>query len=224
MHSGHNLGGTKAGDDEGKANREVDAPYSTETPGQPAVETQDEQPEKDRHEAQSHVFSEKEHSSSLLFNPWNDDNKPQPQHATSPDTGGPLKPQSHGEERRRQRTEGVPSPSPSPPTGVSNREKDEARLLMPWWAGAFGAAPELRDSPEARGFYARRFCEIFFPDNTVEATAVCRSGNVSTLFVHHDLHHLIAHTHRHQRHFGQTLYIRRNKAKFMFSFTVNIKY
>lgn len=41
---------------------------------------------------------------------------------------------------------------------------------VPWWAGAFGAVPDMEDGREARGFYMRRFCELFFPDNTDGAT------------------------------------------------------
>lgn len=46
----------------------------------------------------------------------------------------------------------------------------EEKPLLPWWAGAFGAVPAVEDSPTARGFYTRRFCELFFPDSTLEAT------------------------------------------------------
>lgn len=44
--------------------------------------------------------------------------------------------------------------------------------LLPPWAGAFGAVPEMEDDATARGYYALRFCELFFPDNTVGATEV----------------------------------------------------
>lgn len=43
---------------------------------------------------------------------------------------------------------------------------------IPWWAGAFGACPDVKDGAEARGFYVRRFCELFFPDDTAGATEV----------------------------------------------------
>lgn len=51
-------------------------------------------------------------------------------------------------------------------------QENDANCKMPWWAGAFRAVPEMRDSPEARGCYAMRFCELFFPDNTSGATEV----------------------------------------------------
>lgn len=41
---------------------------------------------------------------------------------------------------------------------------------VPWWAGAFGAVPDMDDGCEQRGFYTRQFCQLFFPDNTDEAT------------------------------------------------------
>lgn len=45
---------------------------------------------------------------------------------------------------------------------------------VPWWAGAFGAVPDMDDGCEQRGFYTRQFCQLFFPDNTDEATEVRR--------------------------------------------------
>lgn len=47
---------------------------------------------------------------------------------------------------------------------------------IPWWAGAFGACPDMKDGAEARGFYVRRFCELFFPDDTAGAMEVSKSG------------------------------------------------
>lgn len=72
-------------------------------------------------------------------------------------------------------------PADRPATENQDGQANEANRKMPWWGGAFGAVPEMRDNPEARGFYARRFCEIFFPDNIAGATEVS-PGEVEIYF------------------------------------------
>lgn len=52
------------------------------------------------------------------------------------------------------------------------KSSDKTVPTMPWWAGAFGACPDMKDSAEARGLYVRRFCGLFFPDDTAGATEV----------------------------------------------------
>lgn len=47
-------------------------------------------------------------------------------------------------------------------------------VVVPWWAGAFGAVADMDDGCEQRGFYTRRFCGLFFPDNADEATEARR--------------------------------------------------
>lgn len=184
MHSGNDAEGVRAGDEGGGGpNQEVKAPYSTETRDQPAVEGQSKTSERGRgeEEPQRELFEE-EASSNQLHNALSDDSEPRPQQTTTtPGTDSSMKPHAQGEEEgQRQRDEGVPLPPPS--AFGDDSERNEALLLrIPWWAGAFGAAPEMRDSPEARGFYARRFCEIFFPDNTAGATGVRRGGTIKFL-------------------------------------------
>lgn len=187
MHSGEGGGKLRRSR---QTNEEAELPSSTETADQPAAETQNEQPENERSEEQSQGLVEKECSSSLLLNPWDDDDDDgdvEPQQKISADADSPSKPQSQGEERQEQQTVGVPIPSPpssTPPLPScfsSERERDKVDLQMPWWAGAFGAVPGMRDSQEARGFYARRFCEIFFPDNTAGATVVSRGWTAKSL-------------------------------------------
>lgn len=93
-----------------------------------------------------------------------DDTQPR-QQDKSPATEIPSESEPQGEKPER--------PSPPPPSGFTGGDrKDKVMVSLPWWAGAFGAVADMGDSPEARGFYARRFCEIFFPDNTVGATEV----------------------------------------------------
>lgn len=59
-----------------------------------------------------------------------------------------------------------------PATAKSDADVLSESVLFPSWAGAFGAVPEMDDDARARGFYARRFCELFFPDNVMGATDV----------------------------------------------------
>ena len=83
-------------------------------------------------------------------------------------------------EGRHQQASGEPSTLlSSAGASFGSEGRNEATRSMPWWGGAFGAIPDMRDSPEARGFYARRFCEIFFPDNIPGATEVSQ-GKIST--------------------------------------------
>ena len=117
---------------------------------------------KERAEEEGLSEEQPEISGSTL-GPWDDSQPHQQQEA--PDAERAPSPEPQGEERER------PSPLPAPVSSCQSA-RDKAVDLLPWWAGAFGAVPEMEDSPEARGFYARRFCHIFFPDNAAGATEV----------------------------------------------------
>lgn len=171
MSSTHEAVGFQYGEggDDSRGNPETsqEAACSKEAADRHPTENQEEQAETNRDE---------KHSGPPL-NPWDDD---EPQHQrTTPQEENPLRAPPQTEERH-QPTAGVPSASSSSTTArfSSEGERNQAIRLMPWWAGAFGAVPEMRDSPEARGFYARRFCEIFFPGNIAGATEV-RQDNIS---------------------------------------------
>lgn len=102
--------------------------------------------------------TQKDCTSSLAPNPGNDDNLLEQQTMSNDTT-------------KQQQTAGGLRPSSPQVAGFSGEmEREEAFGQMPWWAGAFGAVPHMRDSPQARGLYALRFCEIFFPDNVATAT------------------------------------------------------
>lgn len=86
-------------------------------------------------------------------------------------------------EKNSEEPSGEPSEEPSDSFLLgknSSRSEDEEvqpessdnTVPIPWWAGAFGACPDMTDGAEARGFYVRRFCELFFPDDTAGATEV----------------------------------------------------
>lgn len=169
MFSTSDADGVERGEGEGGStgDREAVQEALREAADRPAAENPGGPP------AQTNRSSSDQHSSPSL-SPPGDGDEPRRQR-TAPGEESPLRAPPRGKERHGQ-TVGVPSASPpSPPVGFSGEsERDEAVSSMPWWAGAFGAAPEMRDSPEARGCYARRFCEIFFPDNTAGATEVRR--------------------------------------------------
>eukprot|EP00752_Nemacystus_decipiens_P004957 g4510.t1 len=123
-----------------------------------------------KQDRQAETNGDEQHSCRPL-DPWGDDDT-QHHHAT-PHEPSPLGALPSRDERR-QPMGGFPSTSPLSPSACcdSEREINDTNRMMPWWAGAFGAVSEKRDSPAARGFYARRFCEIFFPDNAAAATEV----------------------------------------------------
>ncbi len=103
--------------------------------------------------------------SSKPLDPWDDTQPRQQEEASGKES--PSEPEPQGEEPERS--------SPPPQSGFTGGDhEDKAMASLPWWAGAFGAIAHMGDSPEARGFYARRFCEMFFPDNTAGATEVGR--------------------------------------------------
>lgn len=64
--------------------------------------------------------------------------------------------------------------------GTTERFTAGSEGSLPSWAGAFGAVPEMEDSHDARGFYVRRFCEVFFPDNPAGAMEVSSTLSITT--------------------------------------------
>ncbi|CAM9255225.1 unnamed protein product [Ectocarpus sp. 6 AP-2014] len=128
-------------------------PSSSETGDRGANENQNERVGGERPCEHPDERNQKDRTSSLAPNPGNDTTKQQ------------------------QTARGL-RPSPPQVAGFSGEmERDETFGRMPWWAGAFGAVPRMKDSPQARGLYVLRFCEIFFPDNVATATEA-RIGNL----------------------------------------------
>lgn len=150
---------------------------SSETVDQSTMQNLNARPEEGRKSRNDEERSEEPRSASdSLLSMWDEDeppSEPSPEQrhqrqTTAPDAGDPLSMEG---------TEEAPSLVPHPSSAPnSDTQRQGAHAFMPWWAGAFGAVPDMRDSPEARGFYARRFCEIFFSDNVAGATEASLYG------------------------------------------------
>ncbi|CAM9134053.1 unnamed protein product [Ectocarpus sp. 12 AP-2014] len=144
----------QAGGHRGLKTHSADAgPSSSETGDRGANENQNERVGGERPREHPDESNQKDRTSSLAPSPVNDEDLLE-QQTTSNDT------------TKQQQMAGGVRPSPPQVAGFGGeKERDEAFGQMPWWAGAFGAVPRMRDSPQARGLYVLRFCETFFPDN-----------------------------------------------------------
>lgn len=142
--------GQQGGGHRGLKTHSADAgPSSSETGDRGANENQNERVGGERPCEHPDERNQKDRTSSLAPNPGNNEDLLEEQTMSA----GGLR------------------PSPPQVAGFSGEmERDETFGRMPWWAGAFGAVPRMRDSPQARGLYVLRFCDIFFPDNVATAT------------------------------------------------------
>ncbi|CAM9464399.1 unnamed protein product [Scytosiphon promiscuus] len=191
MHSADDGSGEEETQAEGTAekflSREVPSSLPPSSPSETVDRLGAQNPAEPAEEARNERYDERakndRSSSDSLLNRRDEDETP-------PESSPPQEEQQNrqntapGTGNQPETAEEISSPSTYPTPAFNNgARRDMAASNMPWWAGAFGAVPDMRDSPEARGFYARRFCEIFFPDNVAGATEASPGGNFDNMRV-----------------------------------------